>query len=78
MKRGGRGDVRGVNGGPHFYNGEDFDGRQVCEGEVVGGREGQDVAFSCYGVGAEEEVREICVIVSASDFCCVEMDGRKG
>jgi hypothetical protein len=69
--------VGGVDGGPHFYDGEDFNGREVCESEVVGWRESQDVTFSCYGVGAEEEVREVCTIVSVSDFCCVEMDGRK-
>jgi hypothetical protein len=69
--------VRGVDGGPHLYDWEDFGGKEVCEGEVVGGREGQDVAFSCYRVGTEEEVGEICNIVSASAFCCVEMDGRK-
>ena len=68
--------MRGIDGGPHLYDGEDFDGREVCESEVVGGRESQDVAFSCYRVGAEEEVREICTIVSAAAFCCVEMDGR--
>jgi hypothetical protein len=69
--------VRSVDGGPHLYDGEDFDRREVCESEVVGGRESQDVAFSCYGVGAEEKVREVCTIVSAAAFCCVGMNGRK-
>lgn len=40
MERGGRGNVGSVDGGPHFYDGEDFDGGEVGEGEVVGGREG--------------------------------------
>ena len=69
--------MRSVDGGPHLYDGEDFDRREVCESEVVGGRESQDVAFSCYGVGAEEEVREICIVISVPALCCVEMDGRK-
>jgi hypothetical protein len=69
--------VRGIDGSPHFYDWEDFDRREVCQGKVVGGGESQDVAFSCYGVGAEEEVGEICIVISVPAFCCVEMDGRK-
>jgi hypothetical protein len=44
----------------------------------VGRREGQYVALSCYRVGTEKEVREICIMVSAPAFCCVEMDRHVG
>jgi hypothetical protein len=43
----------------------------------VGWGERQDVAFSCYGVGAEEEIGEICIMVSASDFRCAKMTGGR-
>ena len=35
---------------------EYFGGCEVSESEVVGGREGDYVAFSCNGVGTEKEV----------------------
>lgn len=47
--------MRGVNVCPGVDYGDDFGGRQVGEGLVVGGGEGEDVAFADDGFGAEEE-----------------------
>jgi hypothetical protein len=51
--------VRGIDLYPDVYYGENLSGGKIGEGEVVGGGEGQDVAFACYGGGSEEEVREV-------------------
>jgi hypothetical protein len=39
---------------PGFDNGSDLIGGHVCKGEVVGGREADDIAFSSDGLGAEQ------------------------
>lgn len=52
--------MSGVDLGPCLNNGQDFSRCEICESFVVGWREGKDVAFSCYGIGAEEKVGEIC------------------
>jgi hypothetical protein len=39
---------------PGFDNGGDLIGGHVCESEVVGGREANDIAFSSDGFGAEQ------------------------
>ncbi len=41
--------------------GEDLLGREVREGEIVGGGEGYYVAFACNWVGAEQEIRKVCL-----------------
>lgn len=41
---------------PCLDYGENFVRCQVCESEIVRWRESYNVAFSCDGVGAEEEV----------------------
>lgn len=43
-----------IDVGPGVDDGADLDGFEVGEGEVVGRREGQDVAFACHGLGSEE------------------------
>lgn len=52
--------MEGVDLYPHFYDGEDLRGGEVCEREVVSGGEGEDVASSCYWAGDEEGVCEVC------------------
>jgi len=54
-----RGEMGGVDCGPGFYDREDFAGGEIGEGEVVGWGEGEDVAFSCYGLGAKEGGGEV-------------------
>lgn len=46
----------GIDLCPRFYDGKDLSGGEICESEVVRGGEGENVAFSCYGFGAEEGI----------------------
>ena len=40
---------------PGVDNWEDLGGLEVGEREIVGGCEGDYIAFPCYGLGAEED-----------------------
>lgn len=54
------GKVSGVESGPGVDNGDDGGGRKVGEGQVVGGVEGNDVAFALNTPGLEKEGGGIC------------------
>lgn len=43
--------MRRVNLRPGIYDRDNLDGGQVCKGQVMGSGEGEDVAFSRYGLG---------------------------
>lgn len=49
----------GIYLGPCLDYWQDLSGCEVGECEVMGGREGKDIAFACDGICAEEETREI-------------------
>ena len=46
----------GIDLRPGFDNGENFGRRKVGESEIMGWREGDHVAFSCDGIGAQEDI----------------------
>lgn len=50
---------------PCLDHGEDLCGSEVGEGEVVGGREGQDVTFAFYRLGAEKDGGEVCCMLAS-------------
>jgi len=58
--------MRGIDLCPGLDHGQDFSGRKIRKGEVVGGREGKDIAFSCDGLSAQEDIREVCLAVRSS------------
>ena len=43
-------------------DGEDLGRSKVCERQVMGGREGDDVAFAGDSFGPEEDARQIYII----------------
>ena len=46
----------GVDLCPGLDDGEDFCGGEVGEGDIVGWGERENVAFSCYRLGAQEDI----------------------
>ena len=45
----------GIDLRPGLDNGKDLGGGKIRKGEVVSGREGEYIAFSCYGLGAQKD-----------------------